>query len=99
MNKLEFELVLKIFELKDLKSKHIFYQRYADAADARDQEREFEWQLLNLLGHKRTTSVVTKEKLLNEYFLKRFSIEYPKNMTIEFKKKLIRQIKLEELGI
>jgi hypothetical protein len=32
----ELKIIAKIFEFKEIKSYHIFYQRYSEAADARD---------------------------------------------------------------
>lgn len=97
----ELKTVVKIFEYKEIKSDHIFYQRYAEAANARDCERDYEWKLLNILGYEPLDACnsMKKEKLLNNYFLEKFKIEYPKKITTEFKNSVLRQIKLNELGI
>ena len=95
----ELKIIAKIFEFKEIKSYHIFYQRYSEAADARDKERIYEWKLINFLGYKRAEGSEEKDLVLNEYFLKKLGIEYPKKITSELKKNILRQIKLKELGI
>jgi hypothetical protein len=94
----ELEIIVKIFEYKEIKSGHIHYQRYSDAADARDKERFYEWKLMKFLGYS-DCSNIDKEKKLNEYFIKNLGIEYTKKITPEFKKSILRQMKLNELGI
>lgn len=99
MNNEEFIIINKIFEFKEVKSQHIFYQRYAEAANARDKERVYEWKLIKFLGHKNPESTEEKDLLLNKYFIQKFGIEYPKKITTDSKKKILRQIRLNELGI
>lgn len=94
----ELKIIIKLFEYKEIKSGHIFYQRYAEAANARDCERDYEFELLNILGYQ-VSDNKTKEKILNDYFLENFNIVYPKKITTEFKNGVLRQIKLNELGI
>jgi hypothetical protein len=95
----ELKIIVKIFEFKEIKSNHIFYQRYSDAADARDKERFYEFKLIKFLGYKNYEGSEEKYLLLSEYFIKNFEIEYPKKITTKFKKNILRQIKLKELGI
>jgi hypothetical protein len=94
----ELKIIIKILESKETKSNAIFYQKYSEAADARDRERVYESKLINFLGYKKLDSN-TKEKILNEYFIKKLGIEYSKKITPEIKKYIFRQIKLNELGI
>lgn len=99
MSKEEFKIINKIFEFKTIKSEHILYQKYSEAADARDRERVYEWKLIKFLGHKNPESLEEKDLLLNEYFIQKIGIQYPKKITLEVKKNILRQIRLNELGI
>lgn len=108
MNNKELEIIIKIFELKQKKTECINIQSYESAADFRDKERDYELKLLEIIG---LSSVLSSEfphianahferKIkMNEYFTKNFGIEYPNNMNSEFRKTIIRQIKLNKLGI
>lgn len=99
MSNEEFKIINKIFELKEIKSGHILYQRYAEAADARDRERVYEWKLIKFLGYQNAEGSEEKDLLLNRYFIKKIGIEYPKKITSEVKKNILREIRLNELGI
>ena len=39
----ELKIIIKILESKETKSNAIFYQKYSEAADARDRERVYEY--------------------------------------------------------
>ena len=99
MSNEEFKIINKIFEFKEIKSGHILYQRYAEAADARDRERVYEWKLIKFLGYQNAEGSEEKDLLLNRYFIKKIGIEYPKKITSEVKKNILREIRLNELGI
>jgi hypothetical protein len=112
MNNKELEIIIKIFELKQKKTECINIQSYESAADFRDKERDYELKLLEIIGFSSVLSSefphianahflnLTERKIkMNEYFTKNFGIEYPNNMNSEFRKTIIRQIKLNKLGI
>lgn len=105
MSNEELELILKIFEFKEIKSNAIFHQKYTEAANARDEERDYEAKFLKICGYEYNDIMVNsqdhriRESLMNDYFLKNLGMEYPKSMTNEFKKNIIREIKLIKLGI
>ena len=57
----ELKIIIKILESKETKSNAIFYQKYSEAADARDRERVYESKLINFLGYKKGDFPVTDE--------------------------------------
>ena len=96
MSNKELQLILNIFDFKEVKSNAIFYQKYSEAATARDKERDYESELVKFLGHNNSSDNI---KILNEYFIKNFDIEYPKKISNQLKNNILRQIKLNNLGI
>ena len=103
MSNKELKIIIKIFELKEKKTQCIHNQSYANAAEFRDRERDYELKLLKLSGEHIDTSdefiQLDRKDKMNQYFRKNFGIEYPNNTNPEFRKKILRQIKLNELGI
>lgn len=103
MSRDELLLIVKILELKELKSNFINTRSYDKAADTRDQERLHEWKLLKILGFTSRecfeTTNMRKDEILSDYFLEKFNIKYQSKITNNFKKSILRQIKLNELGI
>lgn len=100
MSRDELLLIVEILDLKELKSNFINTRSYDKAADARDQERFHEWKLLKILGFtSKETTNMRKDEILNDYFLEKFNIKYQRKITNNFKKSILRQIKLNELGI
>lgn len=103
MSSLEIEILLKILECKVKKTEFINIQSYENAANARDEEREYELQLLELNGislNLESEHLHIERKIrMNEYFGNNFGIEYPNNMSRDRSRNFLRQIKLEKLGI
>ncbi len=104
----EIRLIQEIFRLKKLKSDWINIQSYENAANTRDLEREKERELMiikNFISANMTNDEVVEN--FREYFQINFGISYPNNLRTEgekikyenFIKQLIRQEKLNELGI
>lgn len=108
MSNEKLNLIQEIFRLKKLKSEWINIQSYENAANTRDLEREKEKELMKIdsFTNVNMSSDEITEKF-REYFQEKFGISYPNNLRTEserlkyenFIKKLIRQEKLNKLGI
>jgi hypothetical protein len=83
------ELVLKILDIMDQKSKAVKLQKYEEASDLRNKERE----LLSGLGIKDNWNHVSS---IYDYI----EIKYKINCNLfTDRKSIIREIKLKEIGI
>ncbi len=109
MNK-EIDLIKEIFDLKKIKSDHIKNQRYEQAANSRDLERQSEIKLMDFLveiGEFMIYDLSNPNQELKYYFELKYKIVYPNNMLTDkeqnyydnFIKSLLRGEKLKELGI
>jgi hypothetical protein len=114
MSSEEFNLIREIFRLKIEKSNYISIQSYEYAAISRDLEREREKELISLF-EKNISDITNDDrysqtihhKKISEYFENNFNISYPNNLVTKqeqnyynaFIKRLIRQYKLNKLGI
>ena len=88
MNKTEIELVKKILCIKKLKNEYVNLQKYEMAVPTRDEERYLEKLLVKITN-----------KNLNDFFLENFNYKYSSMMNIPDITKILRQIKLIEIGI
>jgi len=109
MNK-EIDLIKEIFDLKKIKSDHIKNQRYEQAANSRDLERQSEIKLMDFLveiGEFMIYDLSNLNQELKYYFELKYQIVYPNNILTDeeknyydnFIKYLLRGEKLKELGI
>ncbi len=88
MNKTEIELVKKILYIKKLKNEYVKLQNYEMSIPTRDEERYLEKILVKITNRK-----------LDEFFLENLNFKYSSIMNIQDITKILRQIKLIEIGI
>lgn len=98
MNKID-ELLIEMFESKRLKSEAIRYQKYEDAASARDKERQLSEQLYKLIIGRDDVGFikwVECEKAVDDYCKEKYGFSYSDSDSLV---QLKRQIALKNLGI
>lgn len=88
MSKTEIELVKKILYIKKLKNEYVKLQNYEMTVPTRDEERYLEKLLVKITNRK-----------LDEFFLENLNFKYSSMMNIQDITKILRQIKLIEIGI
>ena len=88
MSKTEIELVKKILYIKKLKNEYVKLQNYEMSIPTRDEERYLEKQLVKITNRK-----------LDVFFLENLNFKYSSIMNIQDITKILRQIKLIEIGI
>ena len=96
MNKID-ELLIEMFESKRLKSEAIRYQKYEDAASARDKERQLSEQLYKIIIERDdVVKWVECEKVVDDYCKEKYGFSYyDADSLVQLK----RQIALKNLGI
>ena len=97
MNEIDI-LIMKVIEIRNQKLSTIRLQKYEQAAQLRDTERQFEEKIYNKINGledvERDYDWKLFEETINGYLLKEYGLKYTDSFL-----QLKRQISLKELGI
>ena len=95
----DYEIIIRLFEVKKEKGIHIASQSYEKAAQTRDLERGLEKNLLevNLIKPKDKYDELFEQ--VKDYFISKWGTEYSISYKEQIHRQFIRQYKLINLGI
>ena len=95
MNNID-KLLIEMFQFKNKKTEAINYQRYEEAASARDSEKELGREIYEIITGNDNYRWDELERVISEYCQNNYGFSYRDADSL---KQLKRQVKLKDLGI